>query len=189
MLLSDSSSSIPGKGLIWSIAVIEVSFLTAFGFLGTRSNSTLWLTWHNNRLCHNGQGVLVPLAPKARECIDEVGLSWILEGSSFDPVRLLVPVTRSAEVDWTGLASLDTWLPSHWKTIEVFDFPEGHTTVYCRRPFYGDVSIACRNLSAHATCFAVHRLLSMNEAHAKIFNSDGAPGLISDAMGGDLRDD
>lgn len=51
----------------------------------------------------------MPLDTKVHERVDEIWLSWFLEGSSFEPVRSVVPVVRSAEIDWTGPSSLDTW--------------------------------------------------------------------------------
>lgn len=47
-------------------------------------------------------------APKGPDRIIEIGLSWFLEGSSFDPVRTFVAVARFAEADQTGVGSLDT---------------------------------------------------------------------------------
>lgn len=51
---------------------------------------------------------MVPLTPKVCEHVDEIVLFWFLEGSSFDPVYLVVPVGRSSEVDLTGLGLLNT---------------------------------------------------------------------------------
>lgn len=50
-------------------------------------------------VCHNRQGVLVPLAPEVRERFFEIGLSGFFEGSLFDPVHPVVAVTRFAEID------------------------------------------------------------------------------------------
>lgn len=77
-----------GEGFVWSISVIVFTFLTVFWFLGGCRNGIFWLTCHNDRMCRIGQDVLVPLAPKLREHVDEIGLYWLLEGSSFDPIRL-----------------------------------------------------------------------------------------------------
>lgn len=49
----------------------------------------------------------MPLAPKDRKRFDEVRLSWVREGSSLDPLRLVVAVARSAAVDWTGFGFLN----------------------------------------------------------------------------------
>lgn len=59
-------------------------------------------------MCRNGQGALASLAPSFARCVHEIGLSWLLEGSSFDPACLVVTVTTSSEVYWTGLSLLDT---------------------------------------------------------------------------------
>lgn len=99
----------PGQGLVWSIAVFEFTVLTVFPFLGTCRDGTVRLTYHINRMFVNEQGVLVPPVPKVCECLDEVGFSWLLEGSSFDPARSVVTIPRSSEIHWTVLSSLDTW--------------------------------------------------------------------------------
>lgn len=49
-------------------------------------------------MCRNRQGALAPLTPKVREEVNEIGLLWFLEGSSFDPVCSVVAVVRSAKV-------------------------------------------------------------------------------------------
>lgn len=80
-------------------------------FFGPFRNGTVSLTCHNGRMCRNGQGVLMPLAPEIYERFDDKGLSWFLGGSFFDPGRSVVAVGRSPEVDWTGLGSFDVWFP------------------------------------------------------------------------------
>lgn len=44
-------------------------------------------------------------------------------------LRSVVAVVRSAEVNWTGLSSLDTWFPHFWEPGKVFSLSQGHTTV------------------------------------------------------------
>lgn len=56
------------------------------------------------------------LAPEVGEIVDEIGLSWLLEGSSFGPFCLAVAMGIFAEVDWTGLGLLDTWFPYCWES-------------------------------------------------------------------------
>lgn len=94
----------------------EFHVLNVFPFLSACGNPTVGLPCHSstvgikcpdNSMCRCGQGVLVPLVHKVCECIDEMRMYWLLEWSFFDPVRLVVAMERSAEIDWTGLGSLD----------------------------------------------------------------------------------
>lgn len=98
-----------------------------------------------------------------------------MEGSLVDLVSSNVAVARSAEVHWTGLSSLDTWLPNHWETGVTFDFPEGHTTVWRKCPLDVYVPLTCRSLSVRTFPFAVNELISMDEARTRISGSDGVP--------------
>lgn len=84
---------------------------------------------------------------------------------------------------------LNRWLPYPLETGEVFDLPQGHTTVLHKRRLDGDISLISRALPARTVPFAVNQLLSMDEARARIFSPDAVPGLGSDVMGGDLQDD
>lgn len=102
------------------------------------------------------------------------------------PVPLAVAVVRSAKIDWTGLGSMDTRFPYHWETDEIFDLPEGCTTVFCRHPLGGDAPFTRRPLMARDFRFALDLPLSMSEAGARAFGSNGAPGSASDAMGRDF---
>lgn len=65
-------------------------------------------------MCRNRQGVLVHLAGRVRELVDEIGFSWVLEGLSFDSVCSVIAGARSAEVERTGLALRCTWIPYGW---------------------------------------------------------------------------
>lgn len=112
-----------------------------------------------------------------------------MEGSSFDPIRSVVAFAMSAEVDWTGLGSLDTWFLYRSKTDEILDFPDGHTTDSLKRPLDGDIPLARTSFPALAVRLAIEQLLSMDEVLAKILGSYVAPGSASDVMGGDSRDD
>lgn len=62
--------------------------------------------------------------PKLCECLDDIGLFRFFGGSSFGPVCSVAAVTRSAEFDWRGLGSLETWLPYDWVTGDVFYLSE-----------------------------------------------------------------
>lgn len=79
-----------------------------FRFFGAFRDRIVGFTCHDHRMGRNGQGSLVPLAAKVRKRVDEIGLSCFLEGSSFDPVRSTVALTRSAEVNSASPSSLDT---------------------------------------------------------------------------------
>lgn len=95
----------PGKGLVWSISVISFSVLTVFQFgLGACRDGRFGFTCHNDRMCSNGKGVLVPLAIKVRDRVDEIWFCWFFEGSLFDPFRSVIAEARSTEVNWMGLA-------------------------------------------------------------------------------------
>lgn len=109
-----------------------------------------------------GLGVLVTLFPKIGEGVYEVGLSWFLKGSYFDPVRSFVAVARCAQVHWTGISSLNMRFPYCYETEEVFDLQESHTTVWRKRPLDGDFPVACSSLPARAARFAIEQLLSMD---------------------------
>lgn len=98
----------------------------------------------------NGQGDLVPFVPRRVERINDIGLSLLLEGSSFHLFRSVVAVTISADVDWTGFGFLDTWLPYCWEAGEVFDVPEGHKIVSRKGPLDGDVTLVYRALPARS---------------------------------------
>lgn len=119
-------------------------------------------------------GVLVPFAPRLCKCIDETGLSQVLEGSFFDHVCSVVAVARSAEGDWTGLHSFDMWFPYRWEAGEVFHLLEGHTTVLHKGLLDDDVFHARRALLASSVCFAINQLLSMDQTHARTFRPDVA---------------
>lgn len=132
---------------------------------------------------------MLRFACKAREIIGENRISPILNGSSFDPVCLAAAVARSAEVDWTAFGSLDNWCPYRWDTVELFDLPEGHRTVWRRRPLDGDVPFTHRALWGLTARSARQGLLLMDEAHARILGPEAAPSLASVAMGGSWHDD
>lgn len=99
------------QSLVWSICRILSTVLTVFQILGACRDGSVSFTCHDDRMYHNGQGLLVPLAPKVRERINKVELPWSLDGSSFDPFPSVVAVARLTEVEWTFLGSFDTWLP------------------------------------------------------------------------------
>lgn len=94
------------------------------------------------------------------------------------------------------LGLLDKWFPNQWETGKVFDLFKGHTNVLRESPPGGPVSPARRALLDRSICFAVYRsfffavdqLLSMDEARARFFRSNGAPSLSSDAMSDDSHD-
>lgn len=88
---------------------------------------TARFTYHNDRMCLTGKafGASCPQVPEA---VDEIGLSWYLEASSSELVHWIVVVPRSAEVDWTGLGSPDTWVPYRSRASEVIELPEVSTT-------------------------------------------------------------
>lgn len=94
-------------------------------------------------------------SPKASECVDEIALSWFLEGSSFDPVCSDVAVAISSEVDWTGLRLLDSWFPYFWEAGKVLDFPGGHKMVSRQRPLDGVVPLPSRALLARTILLLV----------------------------------
>lgn len=97
--------------------------LAVFRFRDACCDGTVGFTCHNDRICRNGQGVFVPFSVKSRELVDEIGLYWLLKGSSFDLVCSAVALVRSAEVDCTGLGLHDTWFSYRWETGEVLDLP------------------------------------------------------------------
>lgn len=109
--------------------------------------------------------------------------------STFDSVRWDVAVAGSAGADWTGVRSLDKWFLYCWETVEVFDWPDGHKMVSHKRPLDVSVHLARKALRSCAVHFAIGRLISMDEAHARISGSEGVLGLCSDARRGDSHDD
>lgn len=76
-----------------------------------------------------------------------------------------------------------------WETGEVIDFLQGRKTVSLRCALEGDVTLAHREFTARVVSFAVDQLCSKDEARARIFAPNVAPGLAFDATGGDARDD
>lgn len=101
----------PRQSLAWSISVIQFTVLSVSCFLGTCCVGTGRLTCQDDDICLNGQGVLVPHASIVSERVYEIWLSWFFVRPSFDPVFSIVAVVRCAEIDWTGLRSLDTLFP------------------------------------------------------------------------------
>lgn len=79
--------------------------------------------------------------------------SCFLKRSSFDPVCSVFTAARSAEVDWSGLALLDTWFTYRLETGEVFEFTEGNTAVWGRRPLDGGVPLISRNTAGWCHSF------------------------------------
>lgn len=63
-----------------------------------------------------------------------------------------------------------------------------HTTISRKGHLDGNVLFVLSALQVRSVCFALDRLLSMNQASGRIFGSDGALGQASDTMGGDLPD-
>lgn len=108
-----------------------------------------------------------------------------MEWSSFDLIRSVVALARSAEVDWTGLSLLDTWFPYVWDPCEVFDLCQGHTSVSGRHPLDNNVILSFKPLTARSVCFGVGQMLSMDEARARVLGPEAAPGSASVTMGGD----
>lgn len=173
-----------GEGVVWSITGIEFTVLTVFRYLGAYGDSTAGLTCRDDGMCRNGQGVPVPLATNFCKCIDEIGLSGVLEGSSFDPVSSVIDVARPAEVDWTGLAPLETRFPHLGETGEVIDSAVGRTMQLRRRPLDGRVPLIGKTPLARAVLFAVDQMHSMEDACARIFRSSAVLGSASAAVGG-----
>lgn len=101
----------PEQSLLWSIQVIQLTDLTDLRSLRACCDSTVALSFLGDRMCHHGQGVLYPLLSKVCERVDELRFSWFLEDLVFYPVCSVIDVARFAEVDWTDLAPLNTWLP------------------------------------------------------------------------------
>lgn len=87
------------QGLVWSIAVIAFMVLPVFALFDECRDGTVGFTCHRDHMYRDRQGILVPLASKTCQCIDEVRLPGFLEWSSFDPVFLVFAVFRSAEGD------------------------------------------------------------------------------------------
>lgn len=61
----------------------------------------------------------------AIEIFERVGghMYWVLKRSSIDPLLIFIAVARFIEVDWTGLAPLNTCLLFGWEIVELFKFP------------------------------------------------------------------
>lgn len=138
---------------------------------------------------HNGQSVLVLLAPKICEGVEEIALFEFLQWSLFDLIYSVRAVLRSAAADWTGLSAKDTWFPYLWGTGEAFHLPVGHTTVSSKLPLDGNDHIRHRVLPARVVCFAFNQLDSKDQGHGSAFSSDGAPSSAFSAMSGVQRDD
>lgn len=84
MLLSLSSLVLRpelGNLPVWSIVAIGFSILNVVWFLGLCCNGHTGLTCRYVPMCRNGLGVLLPVAITVREVVDDIGLSWILQGS------------------------------------------------------------------------------------------------------------
>lgn len=75
-------------------------------------------------MCRNGHVVLMPLAPQICEGVDGIVLLQFSEWSSFYTVGWVFAVARSAEVDWTGLSSLNAWILYRCDPGLDFDVPE-----------------------------------------------------------------
>lgn len=101
----------PEQRFVRSIAVFWSTVLAIFQFLGALRDGTVGITCHEDPMCRNEQGVLVPPALKDFGRIDKIRTSWPFKGSSHNPVGLAVVIAISTEMDWTGLALLDTSFP------------------------------------------------------------------------------
>lgn len=81
-------------------------------------------------------------------------------------------------MDWTGLAQMDPWLSYCLKTGEVFVLAEDRSKPGGNHPLLdGHAPLIKRPLPARAVYLSVDWLLSMNDARAESFGSDGTPGL------------
>lgn len=131
----------------------------------------------------------VPFTDNICEWFDETGLTWFVEGPSFDPGFSKIGDARSAEVNWTGLASMDSWYPCPWETGKDFNLVEGNTTVSRERPLEGNAPLTWRLLLVHAVGFAFDRHLSKDEVNTRHSGSCHTLGSVSDAGGAGSRDD
>lgn len=104
-----------GQGFVWCITVILLIHLTVFQIFGMCRHCVVGLSCHHDRIWCKGSGGLVPLDTEARERVDDIGLSWFVEGSSFNSVCSVISFGRSAEGHCTGFSSKDTSFPYSWK--------------------------------------------------------------------------
>lgn len=146
--------------------------LPMFRFLGACRDRHVWFTSCDDCMSRNGQRVLVALL-KIRERADKICLAWFMEGSSFNLVRSFLAVTRSNQLDWTGLAAQDTWFTYPWEISEELDFSAGCMMPYCKRSVHGDASLTGRALLARAVRLVLERLFPSEKDRARIIGSDG----------------
>lgn len=135
------------------------------------------------------QGVMVPLMAKVCQSVDEIGLAWFLQGSSFEPVCLFISDTRPNDVGWWAFLR---WIfrfhtggrPAKYLTcVKVVPPP------WCNPWIDGDAPLGSRAVPASAVCFIVDKLFSMEDACVSVRGSVGAPhsapGVHSDNLRGD----
>lgn len=94
--------------LFGSIANIVFTVFTVFLSLRKGRNGTLGFTSHDECLCRNWLGLIMPLVARVYERLDERGLTWFLKRWSSELVCSAIPLAPSNEVDWMGLAPLET---------------------------------------------------------------------------------
>lgn len=95
-------------------------------------------------------------------------------------------------MDWTGIASMDTWFPYWWENGEMLELPEGRTKPLFNRRFESIAPLTPLTggkLSTSAVRFVLYRHLFDEDGRAGIFCHDRALGSTSAAHCSKIRDD
>lgn len=116
-----------GPRLVGIIAVLSPLF-KQFSLSEACSKSHIASTCHDNGLYESRQDFLVPLVSKIRECVDESGLAWLLEGLTLDPPCSVIASRRSNKTDWAGHAFLGIRFYYGGRPAKKSSFSEGRTT-------------------------------------------------------------
>lgn len=182
------ASSATEEDLVWSIAVICLTVSNFFIFFGACCNDAFEFPCHDDCMCRKGQGVLVPLARKVCKPVDEIGLYWVLEGSSFNHVCLVVAFAPFVEMDWKG-QGLPGYMDSvPLETCDLFGLPDVFTTVSRKHPIDCDVRLFIRlyrpALFVFCLLAAIDGLHSGEEFAVLMVLNGSASGV----MGGHLHD-
>lgn len=120
-------------------------------------------------------GVLVVLSSDLRQLIDDIGLSSIVEASSFDPVLSYVAYYRSEEVEWSTVDLSDPFTSYDFGAGRVHPLPE--EVVSSRKHAHGH-RFSDRLLSSVPVCYREGPSQTLGKAVRFVQDQLGRSGLV-----------
>lgn len=148
-----------GQGLVWSIAIMKITVMIVFWILGGCCLNHVEGTCYDDCRFNNEQEILVPLSTKVRRHVGAIWLSWLLEGTSLNPVCWVITVERSIEVTFMSITRLYNSFPYWWETVKVFELYGGCTIPLQKRRLdhhvcdIGETLITCPISCAYSLVF------------------------------------